>query len=61
EDYQISRLTSFLDPYSDPYGTGYHIIQSLVAIGSGGLLGKGLYHGTQVQLNFLPEHHTDFI
>jgi hypothetical protein len=61
EEYQINRLTSFLDPYNDPHGTGYHIIQSLVAVGSGGLLGKGLYHGTQVQLNFLPEHHTDFI
>jgi rod shape determining protein RodA len=61
EEYQINRLTSFLDPYNDPHGTGYHIIQSLVAVGSGGLLGKGLHHGTQVQLNFLPEHHTDFI
>ncbi|MGD0153850.1 MAG: rod shape-determining protein RodA [Thermacetogeniaceae bacterium] len=61
KDYQMSRLTVFLDPYSDPQGDGYHIIQSLVAIGSGGLWGKGLYHGSQVQLNFLPEHHTDFI
>ncbi len=61
KDYQISRLTVFLDPYSDPTRDGYHIIQSLVAIGSGGLWGKGLYRGTQVQLNFLPEPHTDFI
>jgi len=61
DDYQVNRLTSFIDPYKDPHGTGYHIIQSLVAVGSGGLLGKGLYHGTQVQLNFLPYHHTDFI
>ncbi|HHV34528.1 MAG TPA: rod shape-determining protein RodA [Syntrophomonadaceae bacterium] len=61
EDYQINRLTAFIDPYKDPHGTGYHIIQSLVAVGSGGPFGKGLYHGTQVQLNFLPEHHTDFI
>lgn len=64
EDYQLMRLTVFLDPYSDGangQGAGYHIIQSQVAIGSGGLLGKGLYKGTQVQLNFLPEHHTDFI
>jgi rod shape determining protein RodA len=61
KDHQINRLTAFIDPYKDPHDTGYHIIQSLVAVGSGGLLGKGLYHGTQVQLNFLPEHHTDFI
>lgn len=61
KEYQIARLVVFLDPYSDPQGFGYHIIQSLVAIGSGGLWGKGLYHGSQVQLNFLPEHHTDFI
>jgi rod shape determining protein RodA len=64
DDYQIKRLTVFLDPYSDGMGgrdSGWNTIQSLIAIGSGGLWGKGLYNGTQVQLNFLPEHHTDFI
>jgi rod shape determining protein RodA len=64
EDYQLMRLVVFLDPYQDGFngrGAGYHIIQSQVAIGSGGVLGKGLYQGSQVQLNFLPEHHTDFI
>lgn len=61
EEHQIDRIIAFIDPYRDPQGTGYHIIQSLVAIGSGGLTGKGLYCGSQVQLNFLPEHHTDFI
>ncbi len=61
KEYQLSRLSVFINPYSDPRGEGYHIIQSLVAIGSGGLWGKGLYHGSQVQLNFLPEQNTDFI
>ncbi len=64
EEYQIKRLTVFVDPYNDGQGgrgAGWNTIQSLVAIGSGGLTGKGLYNGTQVQLNFLPEHHTDFI
>jgi rod shape determining protein RodA len=64
EEYQLMRLVVFLNPYNDGFngrGYGYHIIQSQVAIGSGGLLGKGLFHGSQVQLNFLPEHHTDFI
>lgn len=64
EEYQLMRLVVFLDPYNDGMngrGAGYHVIQSQVAIGSGGLLGKGLYRGSQVQLNFLPEHHTDFI
>jgi rod shape determining protein RodA len=54
----------FIDPYNDGKGgrgAGWNIIQSLVAVGSGGLLGKGLFQGTQAQLNFLPEHHTDFI
>lgn len=63
-DYQIMRLLAFLDPYADGLGgsgAGYHIIQSQVAIGSGGVLGKGLFQGSQVQLHFLPEHHTDFI
>lgn len=61
KEYQIARLIAFLDPYRDPQGVGYHMIQSLVAVGSGGIWGKGLYRGSQVQLNFLPEHHTDFI
>ncbi|MEA4902337.1 rod shape-determining protein RodA [Desulfitobacterium sp.] len=60
-DYQLKRLTIFLDPMSDTSGDGYHIIQSIWAIGSGGLWGKGYREGTQAQLNFLPEHHTDFI
>ncbi len=63
-DYQIKRLTMFVDPYDDGQGgrgAGWNTIQSLVAIGSGGFWGKGLFNGTQVQLNFLPEHHTDFI
>ena len=50
-----------LDPETDPLGAGYHIIQSKIAIGSGGLRGKGWLHGTQSQLEFLPERHTDFI
>ncbi|MGF7186168.1 rod shape determining protein RodA [Desulfitispora alkaliphila] len=61
EGYQLMRLIVFIDPYIDELGSGYHMIQSLVAIGSGGLLGKGLYQGSQIQLHFLPEHHTDFI
>ena len=64
KDYQIKRFTVFIDPYNDGKGgrgVGWNIIQSLVAVGSGGLFGKGLFHGTQSQLNFLPEHHTDFI
>ncbi|MEG6614877.1 rod shape-determining protein RodA [Peptococcaceae bacterium 1198_IL3148] len=60
-DYQVDRLTIFVDPYRDPLGDGYHIIQSQIAIGSGGLSGKGLFNGSQNQLNFLPEQHTDFI
>lgn len=61
QDYQLKRLIVFVDPGADPLGVGYHIIQSKIAIGSGGLLGKGLFHGTQNQLNFIPEQHTDFI
>ena len=61
KDYQKSRITVFLNPNSDPLGAGYHIIQSKIAIGSGMLFGKGLFEGTQSQLNFLPENHTDFI
>lgn len=59
--YQLNRLIIFIDPYIDPLDTGYHMIQSLVAIGSGGMTGKGYGEGTQVQGNFLPAHHTDFI
>ncbi|MBI2870267.1 MAG: rod shape-determining protein RodA [Candidatus Omnitrophica bacterium] len=61
KDYQKKRLLIFLNPYQDPYGSGYSIIQSKIAIGSGGLFGKGWLEGTQNQLNFLPAHHTDFI
>jgi len=59
--YQIDRLLVFLHPDHDPTGSGYHLLQSKIAIGSGMLTGKGLYQGTQTQLNFLPEHHTDFV
>ncbi len=64
KDYQLLRLTVFLNPYNDGQGgrgVGWNTIQSLVAIGSGGFFGKGLFHGTQVQYSFLPERHTDFI
>lgn len=61
KDYQKSRILVFFDPNIDPFGAGYHIIQSKIAIGSGLLFGKGLFQGTQSQLNFLPENHTDFI
>ena len=60
-DYQRSRVTVFLDPESDPLGTGYHITQSKIAIGSGGLTGKGFGQGSQSHLNYLPEPHTDFV
>ncbi len=59
--YQQRRILTFVDPQADPLGAGYHIIQSKIAIGSGGLTGKGYLHGTQNHLNFLPEQHTDFI
>jgi len=59
--YQRQRIFTFFDPYKDPLGSGYHTIQSEIAIGSGGILGKGFLNGTQGQLKFLPEHHTDFI
>lgn len=59
--YQKDRLLSFIDPLSDPMGSGYNVRQSIVAIGSGGIIGKGIGHGSQSQLNFLPEKHTDFI
>lgn len=61
KDYQKDRLILFLDPEKDPLGGGYHLIQSRIAIGAGELWGRGLYHGTQTQLNFIPEQHTDFI
>ncbi|WP_455199470.1 rod shape-determining protein RodA [Kaarinaea lacus] len=60
-DYQRQRVLTFLNPEKDPLGAGYHIIQSKIAIGSGGLYGKGWLNGTQSQLNFLPERSTDFI
>ena len=59
--YQRTRLTSFLTPGTDPLGAGYQLVQSKIAVGSGGLLGKGLFSGTQSQLNFLPEQENDFI
>jgi rod shape determining protein RodA len=59
-DYQKQRILTFLDPGNDPLGAGYHIIQSQIAIGSGGFWGKGFLQGTQSQLRFLPEKHTDF-
>jgi len=60
-DYQKERVLTFIDPARDPLGSGYHILQSKIAIGSGGFAGKGFMQGTQAQLNFLPEKHTDFI
>jgi len=60
-DYQRQRVLTFLDPERDPLGSGYHILQSKIALGSGGLFGKGFMEGTQSHLNFLPEKHTDFI
>ena len=59
--YQQKRLLVFLNPNIDPLGSGYTAVQSKIAVGSGGLVGKGWLHGTQTQLNFVPEHHTDFI
>jgi rod shape determining protein RodA len=60
-DYQRQRVLTFIDPQADPFGSGYHIIQSTIAIGSGGIFGKGYLRGTQGQLEFLPERHTDFV
>jgi len=60
-DYQKRRILTFLDPESDPLGAGYHILQSKIALGSGGLFGKGFLRGTQSHLSFLPEKQTDFI
>lgn len=61
KDYQKARILSFLDPSVDPLGSGYHLIQSRIAIGAGQLWGRGWQEGTQTQLNFIPEQHTDFI
>jgi rod shape determining protein RodA len=61
QDYQKQRVTMFLDPEQDPLNGGYHLIQSRIAIGAGKFFGQGLNHGTQTQLNFIPEQHTDFI
>lgn len=61
KDYQFRRIDTFLDPSSDPLGSGYHITQSKIALGSGGWTGRGFMQGTQSRLNFLPEKHTDFI
>ncbi|HEY9770729.1 MAG TPA: rod shape-determining protein RodA [Coleofasciculaceae cyanobacterium] len=61
KDYQKARLVMFLDPEQDPLGGGYHLIQSRIAIGAGKLWGQGWHQGTQTQLNFIPEQHTDFI
>ncbi|KLE36090.1 rod shape-determining protein RodA [Aurantiacibacter luteus] len=61
KDYQRQRVLTFLDPESDPLGTGYHITQSKIAIGSGGIFGKGFGNGSQSQLDYLPEPHTDFV
>lgn len=61
KDYQKRRILTLLNPQSDPLGKGYHIIQGMIAIGSGGLHGKGYLHGTQVHLNFIPEKNTDFV
>lgn len=61
KDYQKERIILFLDPSKDPLGGGYHLIQSRIAIGAGQIWGKGLTQGTQTQLNFIPEQHTDFI
>ena len=60
-DYQRKRILTLIDPTEDPLGAGYHIIQSTIAIGSGGIMGKGWLNGTQTHLEFIPERHTDFI
>jgi rod shape determining protein RodA len=60
-DYQKDRVTSFMDPEADPRGKGYQALQSKIAVGSGGIWGQGFAHGTQTQLRFLPEAHTDFV
>ncbi|MCU0550671.1 MAG: rod shape-determining protein RodA [Leptolyngbya sp. Prado105] len=60
-DYQKARILTLIDPEQDPQGAGYHVIQSKIAIGAGEFLGRGIFHGTQTQLEFIPEQHTDFI
>ncbi len=60
-DYQRHRILTLFDPQSDPLGKGYHVIQGIIAIGSGGFWGKGYMQGTQIHLNFIPEKHTDFV
>ncbi|HUN68044.1 MAG TPA: rod shape-determining protein RodA [Burkholderiales bacterium] len=60
-DYQRRRILTLIDPTQDPLGAGYHTIQSTIAVGSGGIVGKGWLHGTQTHLEFIPERHTDFI
>ncbi|OGB89152.1 rod shape-determining protein RodA [candidate division WOR-1 bacterium RIFCSPHIGHO2_01_FULL_53_15] len=59
--YQRQRILAFLNPAADPYGAGYHSLQSIIAVGGGGFFGKGFMHGTQTQLQFIPEQHSDFI
>jgi rod shape determining protein RodA len=61
QDYQIKRFTAFADPTADPQGAGYNVTQARIAIGSGGLFGKGLFHGTQTNGKFVPEQQTDFV
>jgi len=61
KDYQQNRILTFIDPMRDPLGAGYQIIQAKIAVGSGSIAGKGWLQGTQKNMNFLPEHHTDFI
>jgi rod shape determining protein RodA len=61
DDYQAARLRTFIDPSADPQRTGYNLTQSKIAIGSGQITGRGLFHGTQTNLRFVPEQHTDFI
>ncbi len=61
KDYQKTRVLAFLQPDADPQGSGYHTIQSMITVGSGGMTGKGYREGTQTYLSYLPEHHTDFI
>ncbi len=61
KDYQKQRILTFLNPQEDPYGRGYHVSQSLIAVGSGGMFGQGLGNNSQAGLRFLPEQHTDFI
>ncbi|MBI3671792.1 rod shape-determining protein RodA [Candidatus Azambacteria bacterium] len=61
KEYQKERIMTFLNPYEDPQGAGYNVIQSMIAVGDGGFFGKGLGHGSQVQFGFLPEAHTDFM